>query len=123
MNPEVYKFIKKTLIHAQDLSVDERHDYVRKVCQDQPELIQSIMDMLAIEDSPDDNIMEQAPIIQYFPEADVQESRELKAGEKINQYTIIKKIGSGGMGIVYVAKQNYPAERQVALKLITQIPI
>ncbi|MCF6319577.1 MAG: protein kinase, partial [Proteobacteria bacterium] len=58
----------------------------------------------------------------YFPESNPKEPIELKAGEKINQYTIIKKIGTGGMGIVYLAKQNYPAERQVALKLIQQTP-
>ncbi len=119
MNPETYQFIKKTLIHAQDLTADKRRDYVRLAYQQKPELIQSIMDMLAIEDSADDHVMEKAPIVEYFPESDWQEPIELKAGEKINQYTIIKKIGTGGMGIVYLAKQNYPAERQ-ALKTLNQ---
>ncbi|MCF6319247.1 MAG: hypothetical protein L3J83_08225, partial [Proteobacteria bacterium] len=64
MNPEAYKFIKKTLIHAQELPSTERLNYVTKSCRNNPELIQSIMDMLALQDSPDDNVMEKAPVIE-----------------------------------------------------------
>jgi len=40
-------------------------------------------------------------------------------GEVIaGRYTLIKVIGEGGMGSVYLASQNEPVKRQVALKLI-----
>lgn len=37
---------------------------------------------------------------------------------KIEGYRIIKVLGEGGMGIVYLAEQQYPVQRPVALKII-----
>ena len=35
-----------------------------------------------------------------------------------NRYTLLERIGEGGMGEVWVAKQSEPVKRMVALKLI-----
>src|SRR5215469_13511108 len=39
-------------------------------------------------------------------------------GERIDGYRLLKVLGQGGMGIVYLAEQEHPIQRQVALKLI-----
>ena len=41
-----------------------------------------------------------------------------KLGSMIGPYRLAKKIGEGGMGIVYVAEQKEPIQREVALKII-----
>ena len=41
-----------------------------------------------------------------------------KPGAAIGRYTLIKKIGEGGCGVVYLAEQKQPVRRQVALKVI-----
>ncbi len=41
-----------------------------------------------------------------------------KPGTMIGRYTLRQKIGEGGCGIVYLAEQDQPVRRQVALKLI-----
>ena len=42
----------------------------------------------------------------------------LKRGQKIGNYVVKGVIGSGGMSVVYRAKQSEPIERDVAIKLI-----
>jgi len=41
-----------------------------------------------------------------------------KPGDTIGHYTLIKKIGEGGCGTVYLAEQKQPVRRRVALKVI-----
>ncbi|MES2921137.1 MAG: protein kinase [Verrucomicrobiota bacterium] len=41
-----------------------------------------------------------------------------KKGDTIGHYTLIQQIGEGGFGTVYLAEQNQPVKRQVALKII-----
>lgn len=45
-------------------------------------------------------------------------SRAARAGTIIGRYTLLKPIGEGGMGVVYLAEQSEPVHRQVALKII-----
>jgi serine/threonine protein kinase/tetratricopeptide (TPR) repeat protein len=42
----------------------------------------------------------------------------LGIGEKIGPYLLVKKIGEGGMGLVYEAEQSQPIRRKVALKMV-----
>ena len=39
-------------------------------------------------------------------------------GQRIGPYTLLQKIGEGGMGVVYMAEQEQPVRRWVALKII-----
>jgi WD40 repeat protein/predicted Ser/Thr protein kinase len=41
-----------------------------------------------------------------------------KPGDKIDRYKLLKVLGEGGFGIVYLAEQQRPMKRQVALKII-----
>jgi serine/threonine protein kinase len=40
------------------------------------------------------------------------------AGTWVGRYKILRLLGEGGMGVVYLAEQTHPIQRQVALKLI-----
>ena len=41
-----------------------------------------------------------------------------KAGDRIGRYKLMEQIGEGGCGVVYVAEQEQPVRRRVALKVI-----
>src|SRR5439155_10168760 len=41
-----------------------------------------------------------------------------KAGDRIGRYKLLQQIGEGGCGLVYMAEQEEPVRRQVALKVI-----
>src|SRR5207249_4226395 len=41
-----------------------------------------------------------------------------QAGDKIGRYKLLQKIGEGGCGVVYMADQEEPVRRRVAVKVI-----
>ena len=41
-----------------------------------------------------------------------------KPGDRIGRYKLLEKIGEGGCGVVYMAEQEEPVRRRVALKII-----
>src|SRR5205085_1900912 len=41
-----------------------------------------------------------------------------KEGDRIGRYKLLEQIGEGGMGVVYMAEQEEPVRRRVALKII-----
>ncbi len=40
------------------------------------------------------------------------------AGARIGRYKLLQKIGEGGFGVVWMAEQEEPVRRRVALKII-----
>ena len=52
------------------------------------------------------------------PLATTQEFAESKSGTQIGSYKLLQRIGEGGMGTVYMAEQQEPVRRKVALKII-----
>ncbi len=43
---------------------------------------------------------------------------DVTVGSQVGPYQLLKKIGEGGMGVVYLAEQQHPVQRRVAVKLI-----
>ena len=55
-----------------------------------------------------------APAAATLPPRPVSEG----SGTRIGPYKLLQKIGEGGMGVVYMAEQEHPIRRRVALKII-----
>ena len=51
-------------------------------------------------------------------DATVNSALNMRAGEQIGRFKLIESIGEGGMGTVWVADQQEPVRRKVAIKLI-----
>jgi serine/threonine protein kinase/Tfp pilus assembly protein PilF len=94
--------------------VQQRAAFLEAACQGNPGLRRRLDDLLAAQ-----------------PEADVFFQKRLGAegptvvtpvterpGDRIGRYKLLEKIGEGGCGVVYLAEQEEPVKRRVALKVI-----
>ncbi len=95
--------------------VDERAKFVHQACGDQPAVEERVRSLLEIYDrDPDFRIAAQSPppeTVEFLPLAE-------RAGSRIGPYRLMEQIGEGGFGLVFVAEQQEPVKRKVALKVI-----
>ncbi|MDR3457535.1 MAG: tetratricopeptide repeat protein [Verrucomicrobiae bacterium] len=98
------------------LPVAERAAYLTRACGDDAGLRQRVESLLQVHERVGD-FLEQPP--QNFTTAARSDgvSGE-KPGDRIGRYKLLQQIGEGGCGVVYMAEQEEPVRRRVALKII-----
>ena len=94
--------------HAADLSRDQRSKYLDEECGKNPGLradVESLLDYLEGDTLGAIKVVEQDDRPEFQP-------------SEIGPYKIVELLGEGGFGSVYLAEQEEPIRRRVALKLI-----
>jgi len=89
----------------------EREAFLDSTCGDDPRLRKKVIDLLKANEMAG-IFLETPPVTP----ADVFEPEP--AGTRIGRYKILQMIGEGGFGTVYMAEQEEPVSRRVALKII-----
>jgi eukaryotic-like serine/threonine-protein kinase len=99
------------------LPAGERAAYLRRICGDDARLLRQMEELLAAHESADGFL--DGPAMRP-PEKTVQLSLPPaeRPGDRISRYKLMEQIGEGGCGVVYVAEQEEPVRRRVALKVI-----
>jgi serine/threonine protein kinase len=93
----------------------ERAAYLDQACANFPEIRREVESLL--EAHSDAGSFLQSPAA--GPATTVLSSaRNDLVGTQIGPYKLLQQIGEGGMGIVYMAQQDHPVQRTVALKII-----
>src|SRR5687768_9771263 len=98
----------------------ERAALLEADCGHDIELCQRVEALLAAHES-DDSLLDCPPVTLTGPgETPSTEvgSCQPSPGERVGVYTLLQKLGEGGMGAVWAAEQHGPVRRRVALKLI-----
>ena len=110
---------------ARQLSAEERVEFLDQACESDTELRREVEALLEhdnselIDDSPLGLTRPIAELIQGQTTATKGPNREEPLEHsRIGPYLLLKKIGEGGMGTVWMAEQKEPVRRRVALKLI-----
>ena len=94
-------------------SPHERAAYLDAVCAGDKALRSRLDALLASHDKQDSLLDE--PLVTTTTDRPAALERP---GTKIGRYKLLQKIGEGGFGAVYMAEQNEPVQRRVALKII-----
>ena len=92
----------------------ERAAYLQEACGSDPKLRAEVEALLYAYRDAGSFLGERSP----SPAATVDERALQGPGTVIGPYTLREQIGEGGMGLVYVAEQQHPIRRKVALKVI-----
>ena len=113
---------------ALQVAPSERKAFLNRACGEDIELCSTIEEMLAAQTEVEQFFIESSPALK--PEMDASlltaiedltpdvSSADEHLGTWIGPYKLLEKIGEGGCGVVYMAAQEKPMRRKVALKII-----
>ena len=97
---------------ALQLPLEQRDAYLKRATDGDAALRQRVVSLLRAYDSGE--FLDQAPAQALHRTG----PRIEKPGDKIGHYKLLQQIGEGGCGVVYMAEQEEPVRRRVALKVI-----
>jgi eukaryotic-like serine/threonine-protein kinase len=94
----------------------EREHFIDAQCTGTPALAARVRRLLAEHESADD-LLNRTPIATEI-QWEVARLKPEEAGDRIGLYKLLQQIGEGGFGTVWMAEQEQPVRRRVALKVI-----
>src|SRR5262249_49519695 len=100
-------------------SPEAREAYLDSACGQNGALRRRIEALLYAVENADDFLERPPTALEANPDATMTAvGLSEKPGDRIDRYKLLEEIGEGGCGIVYMAEQDEPVRRRVALKVI-----
>ncbi len=96
----------------------ERSTFLDGACLGDAPLRQRLEALLAAHDEPDRLLPEDAAEAAATIKLNLDDLPVEAVGQTIGRYKLLEKVGEGGCGVVYVADQEQPVRRRVALKIV-----
>jgi serine/threonine protein kinase/Tfp pilus assembly protein PilF len=121
MTPERWQKIRDVLEKALELGTGERSAFLDGACSSDPCLRQEVETLLSSSHDVRSSFLQSPPLSDGLG-ADpdwIDAAGALQAGQVFEQrFQLVRKLGEGGMGQIWLADQTSPVRRQIALKLI-----
>src|SRR5262245_2926330 len=107
-------------VRARELPPAARGPFLAEFCGADAELRKQVEELLLEQDAVGSFLEAPAAsdLIFQARSTPVQVAVTEKAGDRIGRYKLLEQIGEGGCGVVYMAEQETPVRRRVALKVI-----
>src|SRR5678816_1497738 len=99
----------------------ERDGFLALACRDDAELKGQVLSLLGAHEGAGE-FLGAGPALSPEIEAELARLKPEGVGERIGPYKLREQIGEGGFGVVWVAEQQEPVRRTVALKIIKISP-
>lgn len=110
--------LRELFAAASELAPAEQRRFLDEECGGQPELRRALEDLLQADESAQSNTAWQRPALNREARFTASASHSLPF-DRLGPYRILERIGSGGMGVVYLAVGDYDGvHKRVAIKAI-----
>ena len=117
MSAETRRASEAVFYEALELPPGERGHFLKNACGGDADLRAEVEALLGAHDEAAEFLHVDAPAPRQL-EAEFARLKPEEKGERIGPYKLLEKIGEGGFGVVWVAEQEKPMRRRVALKII-----
>ncbi len=122
MNPETWQKLKTVFNAALELGPEDQEALLLRSCEGDQDLLHRVRRLLASHERADDFLNSPALVDAGIIETEsYAEGLPTHVGERIGPYEIIREIGHGGMGTVFLAiRADDQYRKEVAIKLVNR---
>jgi serine/threonine protein kinase len=111
MTESTWERAKKLFEQTRQMQPTQRRDFLDEQCAEEPGLRVEVEQLLEAHDAAGSFLGSDGETVSMGGDAE-------KPGTVIGRYKLLQQIGEGGFGMVYMAEQERPVRRKVALKII-----